>query len=109
MSTTNPTAKRLTPAEHIASWLYLDPKLGPIARKIAQGNDYAYGDNELAEFVDLLLYDKGANDTDFLWVIQYGASVAAADNIRTHIRQSTVDALDWSAVRTRLLDLAKEV
>lgn len=97
------TIKQLAPAERIAQWLYLDPKLSPTAVKIATGSDYAYGDNELAVWVSDLLYDKGPSGTDFLWVGYYGASVAAADHLRTHMRQSTFDAIEWAKVRTALL------
>jgi hypothetical protein len=94
---------KLTPAQRIAQWLYLDPKLSPTAYKIANGDDYSYGDDELAAWVDTLLYDGGPGKIDFLWVGHYNASVSAAANLRDHMRRSTFDTIEWAAVRTALL------
>lgn len=98
------TIKKLAPAERIAQWLYLDAKLFPTAVKIAQGSDYAYGDMELAEWVDNLLYDTGSNAVDLLWVISYGASVAAAEHLRASFpTEVSFAAVKWGEVRTALL------
>jgi hypothetical protein len=100
--------KKPKPADLIAQWLYLDPKLFPVARKIASGSDYAYGDAELSEWVYNLMYDTGSNAVDLLWIRSYNASVSAATHVRSQFpTDDAFLAVDWAAVRTALLSPGK--
>lgn len=94
----------------IVMWLGSDPPLLAKARTLAQGNEFEYGDAELAAWVGDLLYDPiyctENYPRDLVWVEQEGGSVAAAWSLRASVTEQLFEAISadgWARIRTALL------
>lgn len=94
----------------ICMWLGSDPPLLARARHLAGGNEIAWGDDDLAEWIGDLLFDPVYRTEnypgDLVWVDQEGGDVEAARRLRASVPQGQFDAIDkdgWARIRIALL------
>lgn len=101
----DPTARTPSVIDLVVEWLRSDRALLEEAILQVTGDEFEWGDNQLAMWVGDLLYDpsyrRSREDLEFVaWV---GADVGAARNLRDRISQDEFDEIDWSVVRERLI------
>jgi hypothetical protein len=95
----------------IARWLLDDPALRPEAVQQAQGDEFQWGDDDLAVWVNDLLYDTAydapalglrGHAADLHWVMDLGGDVEAARRVRGQVPLDALLGCDWSVVREAL-------
>jgi hypothetical protein len=90
----------------VIRWVHSTPKLEADLRKVAEGGEFNYGDDELAELVaDLLGSDLNVIGHQYLAVM--GVSRKDARQVGRQLEESVgsnwVDAVVWSEVRETLV------
>lgn len=81
-------------------WLENDAALSEWAKKIAKGNKFEYGDNELHENVYDLLYD---NDAASFFNLASPGIIRARNEYREKFSKQEIDGIEWAYVRSSLL------
>lgn len=91
----------------VASWLNHDSAmLSERVGEVAKGNEFEYGDVELAALVSDLLYDAayGRTRDDLSSVTEMGGDIEQAKYLRESITRDDFDAINWAEVRILLID-----
>lgn len=92
----------------IVMWIGSDPPLLEQMRLIAAGDEFEYGDHDLAATIIDMLYSPsyGYHLTDLSYVSDYGGDTATAANLRISVPLRALEAIDlegWIRIRTALL------
>lgn len=94
----------------ICMWIGSDPVLLAAARELARGDEFAYGNDDLAEWIITLLYAPEYKTEhyprDLVWVEQQGGDVSAARTARASLPERAlldINSDGWARIRTALL------
>lgn len=85
----------------VLAWIRSDPGAEMHAREIARGGEFLYGDDELHEWVNDILWGDGLLSSDNLSFS--GHLMAARPGVQASMRRSEFRKIEWAYVRSELL------
>jgi hypothetical protein len=91
--------------QRVIDWTLSKPVLGRKLAHIAHGDEFVYGDDDLACWVVDLLWPQ-RNTLAVTYLAAVGASIAEADATWAELdkHESWVDAVHWDKVRDALIE-----
>lgn len=86
----------------VLAWIRSDPEAEMHARQIARGGEFFYGDDELHEWVDDILWGDGL--MSYYNSSFSGHLMASRPHVQASMKRSEFRKINWADVRSDLME-----